>query len=104
MRVYCKRTFFEINENFFKINGKGYGEQYAKWQKGKFYDVKIPARIEIEFGIMYYICTEKNYEDKRQSPVKKTYIWSPIKKTDFNKYFIDVDQIRNEKIDKILCP
>lgn len=103
MKVYCKRTYFETNSNFYKINGKSYGENWAKWQKGKFYEIRNPSEIEQEFGIIYYICTERTYENRNTS-IKKSYIWAPIKKTDFNKYFIDVDELRNEKIDKILCP
>lgn len=87
-----------MNSNFFTINGKNYGENWAKWQKGKFYEVRIPSNIEKQFGIIYYVATEKNYDKKL-----KSFTWSPIKESDFYKYFIDSDELRNQKIDKILC-
>lgn len=97
MKVYCKRTYFETNSNFYKINGKGYGESWAKWEKGKYYDARRPSKLESQFGIIYYISTEKEYDRKI-----KSFTWSPIKESDFNKYFIDADELRNQKIDKIL--
>ena len=97
MKVYCKRTYFETNSNFYKINGKGYGESWAKWEIGKYYEARNPSTLEKQFGILYYISTEKCYDK-----TLKSYTWSPIRKSDFNKYFIDIDELRNEKIDKIL--
>jgi len=90
VKVYCKRTYLDTNENFFKIRGKGYGESYAKWEKDRYYLIRIPEEIEREMGILYYIKTEVND------------IWSPIKKKVFDKYFTDIDELRNNKIDKIL--
>ncbi len=102
MKVFCKRTYFETNQNFFKINGKGYGENWAKWENGKYYEARTPNDLESQFGIVYYIESEREYTEN--GSLTKSYIWSPIKKSEFNKYFIDVDQLRNQKIDKILCP
>ena len=90
MKVYCKRTYLETNTNFFKIRDKGYGESYAKWEKGKLYSIRMPESIEREMGIWYYTQTEV------------TDIWYPIKKKDFDKYFTDIDELRNNKIESIL--
>lgn len=90
MKVYCKRTYLETNTNFFKIRDKGYGESYAKWEKGKLYSIRMPEPIEREMGIWYYTQTEV------------TDIWSPIKKKDFDKFFTDIDELRNSKIESIL--
>ena len=90
MKVYCKRTYLDTNQNFFKIRGKGYGESYAKWEKDKYYSIRLPHEIEIEMGILYYIQTE----------VENSY--SPIKKKVFDKYFTDIDELRNNKIEQIL--
>lgn len=100
MKVFCKRTYFETNHNFFKINGKGYGESWIKWEKGKYYDVTTPNELESKFGIVYYIESEREYTENNS--LKKSYSWSPIKKSEFKKYFIDVDEIRQEKINTLL--
>jgi hypothetical protein len=41
-------------------------------------------------GIHYYIKSE------RES------LWYPIKKKEFDKYFTDIDELRNNKIEQIL--
>jgi hypothetical protein len=90
VKVFCKRTYFEKNSNFYPINGKNYGENWVKWQKGKYYKVRIPEDYEKSVGVFYKI------ESERES------FWLPIKEKEFNKYFIDIDELRNNKIDKIL--
>ena len=50
----------------------------------------MPESIEREMGIWYYIQTEV------------VDIWSPIKKSDFDKFFTDIDELRNNKIESIL--
>ena len=89
MIVYCKRTYFERNLNTYPINGKDYGEHWSKWIKGKYYKIRIPEDYERRVGVYYYM------ENERES------FWSPIKVSEFDKYFIDVDQLREEKIDQI---
>ena len=90
MKVYCKRTVFEKNTNSYPINGKEYGESWVKWQKDKYYRFNIPEDIERSMGIHYYIKSE------RES------LWYPIKKKEFDKYFTDIDELRNNKIEQIL--
>lgn len=89
MKVYCKRTFFEKNLNTYSINGKKFGEEWIKWSKGKYYKIRIPEDYERDVGVQYYI------ESDRES------YWAPIKEKDFNKHFIDISKLRDEKIDQI---
>lgn len=96
MKVYCKRTLFKKNNNFYPVNGKDYGEDYVEWERGKFYNFRIPedyergGRTKMFPGIYYYIETEIQG------------VYSPIKEKEFRKHFIDVDELREDKIDKIL--
>lgn len=90
MKVLCRRTYFEKNTNAYPINGKNYGEQWVKWKKGKYYSVRLPQDYEKAIGVYYRI------ESERES------FWSPIKEKEFHKHFIDIDELRNEKIEQIL--
>ena len=95
MKVYCKRTLFKKNNNFYPVNGKEYGDDYVEWERGKFYNFRIPEDYErASFpgspGIYYYIETEVEG------------VSSPIKEKEFRKHFMDVDELRNEKIENIL--
>lgn len=97
-KVYCKRTYFEKNTNAFPIFGKKYGEDYVKWCWGKTYKCRKPDdfergdQTEMFPGIYYYIETE----------IMGGNIWTPIKEKEFRKHFMDVDELRNEKIEQIL--
>jgi len=96
VKVYCKRTKFTKNVNFYPINGKNWGEDYIEWKRGKYYKFRVPhdyekgGHTEMFPGIYLYI------ESERES------FWVPIKETDFRKHFKDVDELRNEKIEKLL--
>ena len=90
MLVYCKRTVFERNPNYYSINGKSHGEDWVKWSKGKYYKVRLPKDYERKVGIYYVI------ECERES------FWMPVKEKDFHKHFIDIEQLRDEKINQIL--
>ncbi len=96
MKVYCKRTVFIKNNNYYPINGKSYGEEYVEWERGRFYKFRVPdehergGKTKIFPGIYYYIETERKD------------IWSPIKEKEFRKHFMDIDELRNEKINEIL--
>ena len=90
MKVYCKRTYLTQNTNTYQILGKSYGESYAVWEKGKFYQFRQPKDYEKEVGVYYLI------ESERES------FWNPIKEKEFRKYFIDVDELRQNKINEIL--
>ena len=78
------------NTNTYQILGKSYGESYAVWEKGKFYQFRQPQDYEKEVGVYYLI------ESERKS------FWNPIKEKEFKKHFIDVDELRQNKINEIL--
>jgi len=88
LRVYCKRNYFE--KNSYQINGKSYGEYWIKWKKGEYYKIRMPQNHEKELGIYYII------ECKRES------FWLTIKEKEFHRYFTDIPELRNSKIEKIL--
>lgn len=90
MKVYCKRTYLIQNNNSYPVNGKKYGEYYAVWKKGEYYKVRIPADYEKSVGVYYKI------ESERES------FWTPVKEKEFKKHFVDVDELRQYKINKIL--
>jgi hypothetical protein len=96
VKVYCKRTLFKKNNNFYPVNGKEYGDDYVEWERGKFYNFRISedyergGHTEMFPGIYYYIETEIEG------------VSSPIKEKEFRKHFMDVDELRNEKIENIL--
>ena len=90
MKVFCKRTYFQKNTNSFAISGKNYGETYVLWKKGKFYNIRLPQEYEKAVGIYYIV------ESEHPS------IYTPVKKKEFMKYFTDIDQLREEKINIIL--
>lgn len=96
MKVYCKRTYFEKNTNFFPINGKEYGQDYAKWACGRIYECREPqdyergGKTEMFAGIYLYI----------ESEVKGT--WHPITEKNFNKYFTTLEEHRHNKIEQLL--
>lgn len=89
-KVLCKRTYFEKNSNLYPINGKEYGENWVKWKKGKHYNFRIPKEHEKKVGVYLKI------ECERES------FWSPIKEKEFHKHFIDLIELRNNKINEIL--
>lgn len=97
MKVYCKRTFFRKNTNYFQVNGKEYGEEFVVWEKGKWYDSKLPEDYESNVGVYRLINSD-------QRLVNGYEVYDPINKKEFNKYFIDQPELRNEKIDQVLKP
>lgn len=77
MNVYCKRNFFQS------------GETKAKWIKGKYY--KVGELTDWELELDFYTVIESEFS-----------IHSPINKKEFHKYFTQVDDLRDNKIDEIL--
>jgi hypothetical protein len=51
--------------------------------------VKTPEKHESELGVHYHIQSENK-------------LWNYVKYKDFQKYFIDVAELRDSKIDEIL--
>lgn len=90
MRLYCKRTFFKQNLNAYPINGKLYGNKYIAFKKGKTYSYKEPEDYEKAVGVYMIVESER------------TDFWLPIKKLDYNKYFTEIQEHRNNKINEIL--
>ena len=74
MKVLCKRTYIE---------------EHIKFTKGKYYNVKTPEKHESELGVYYHIQSENK-------------LWNYVKYKDFQKYFIDIAELRESKIDEIL--
>jgi hypothetical protein len=46
MRVFCKKTYSELNKNFFKIANAGYNGYWDRWIEGNFYYAYKPEQIE----------------------------------------------------------
>jgi hypothetical protein len=90
MRLYCKRTFFKVNLNAYPVVGKLYGQKYIAFKKNKIYSCKEPQKYEKDIGI--YLIVESERID----------FWLPIKKSEYDKYFLNLEEIRNNKINEIL--
>lgn len=82
MSVYCKRNFFQS------------GETKAKWIKGKYY--KVGELTEWELELDFYLVIESEFS------IGANHHYSPINKKEFHKYFTQVDDLRDNKIDEIL--
>ena len=82
MKVFCKRTYFD------KLFG---GEQFVKWEKNKYYDMHTYEDWIVQIFIESEVKGANGY-----------IIFDNISKKDFSKYFIKVDELRNNKIDDIL--
>jgi hypothetical protein len=90
LKLLCKRTFFKENLNAYPVEGKLYGEEYVAFKNGKIYRYKEPEDYEKSVGV--YLIVESERKD----------FWLPIKKSDYNKYFINLEENRNNKINEIL--
>ena len=90
MKLLCKRTYFKKNLNAFPVQGKLYGDKYVAFQNGKIYSCREPEDYEKSVGV--YLIVESERKD----------FWLPVKKSDYDKYFINLDENRNKKIDEIL--
>lgn len=90
MKVICKRTFFKENLNAFPVNGKLYGEKYIAFEKNKTYSYKEPKDYEKSVGV--YLIVESELKN----------ICLPIKESEFKKYFLSLEENRNNKINEIL--
>jgi hypothetical protein len=90
LKLLCKRTFFKENLNAYPVEGKLYGEEYIAFKNGQIYRYKEPEDYEKSIGV--YLIVESERKD----------FWLPIKKSDYNKYFINLEENRNNKINEIL--
>jgi hypothetical protein len=87
MKVLCKRTYIE------RIKYE-YGND-IRWCKDKYYQFFEPNEYELENGIFGFIEIEKNYKTKEIYTVR-------IIKKEFEKYFINQEEIRDSKINQII--
>ncbi len=84
MFVYCKRT--------------GFIENMLAWEKGKMYEYRLPNDYEKEYVYLHIKC-----DIRITSPALPIdYIWSPMDKKNFDKYFETLDAHRDKKINEIL--
>ena len=90
MKLLCKRTFFKENLNAYPVEGKLYGQEYVAFKNGQIYRYKEPEDYEKSVGV--YLIVESERKD----------FWLPIKKSDYSKYFINLEENRNNKINEIL--
>jgi hypothetical protein len=90
VKLYCKRTFFKDNLNAYPINGKLYGNEYIAFKRGKIYSYREPKQYEKAAGVYMIVESER------------TDFWLPIKRLDYDKYFTEIEEYRNNKIDEIL--
>jgi hypothetical protein len=90
VKLYCKRTFFKENLNAYPINGKLYGREYIAFKRGKIYSYTEPKQYEKEAGVYMIVESER------------TDFWLPIKRLDYDKYFTEIQEHRNNKINEIL--
>lgn len=84
MKVYCKRTKF----NQVDVDKKG----YVKWKKDCWYEFKKPKDYESNYIFGYVSNNSTLYKDYKES----------ISKTDFDKYFYTMEDLRDLRINKIL--
>ena len=83
MKVYCKRTKFNHDDED--------KDGYIKWKKDFWYDFKKPHGYESNY-IFGYVSNNSTYKDDKES----------ISKTDFDKYFYTMEDLRELRINKIL--
>ena len=85
MKVYCKRTKFNHDEEESK-NG------YVKWKKDCWYDFENPHGYESNYVFGYVSNNSTLYSDYKES----------LSKSDFDKYFYTMEDLRELRINKIL--
>ena len=86
MKVYCKRTLFDRHAN---------GDEFAKWKIGNIYDYSEATEYQRDIGIYGKIEEPRSY-----APGYKFY--RMIRESEFNKYFILLEERREQKINSIL--
>lgn len=61
----------------------------TRWTKGKYYEGRIPTKIEKENGIAFYIKSNNKIE----------YL---VKIKDYSNYFKSIEDVRDEKLEELL--
>ncbi len=90
-QVYCNDDIVDVNQNFFKILGVGYGGKYIKWKKNTFYKAIMADDLGVSIGTYIYVESETNVDT-----------YHPLKKNFFNKCFSTIDEVRDRKIEQLL--
>lgn len=98
-KVLCKRTYMERIRT---TSGKN-----IRWCKDKYYQLVTPNEFEIKNGIYCYIqieegCDPKEVYDFWNIKSESGGFFVKMTKKEFDKYFIDIDEIRDIKIKQIL--
>ena len=88
MKVLCKRTYFLENSNIYGEFNKAYGEKYVAYCKNKYYEYEEADGYPKTLGIKYYIMSEDGSSH-------------PLTDKDFHRYFYDIEQIRDIKLNEI---
>jgi hypothetical protein len=94
MKVYCKKTYSELNRNFYTIGPAGYGQYWNRWIEGNFYFTHEPNPFEKRAGIYLWI-TSENPNNPEQS------VRGPIRQDLFKKHFLSLEEWRNVLIEEI---
>jgi len=95
MKVYCKKTYSELNKNFFKIANAEYNQYRDKWIEGNFYYAYKPEQIEKRAGIWLWVTCE-NPND----PL--TEMRGPLTLINFQKHFMTTSEYRDHLINGLL--
>ena len=85
MKVYCKRTKFNHGDDESK-NG------YVKWKEDCWYEFRKPEGYESKYIFGYVTNNSTLFEYYKES----------ISKTDFDKYFYTMEDLRELRINNIL--
>ena len=84
MKVYCKRTKFNQGEQADK--------EYVKWEKDCWYEFTKPDGFESKYIFGYVTNNSTLFDDYKES----------ISKSDFDKYFYTMEDLRELRINNIL--
>lgn len=90
MRVLCNEDILDVNQNYFRILGAGYGESYLRWKKGKLYNAFMGSEMDLSIDTYIYLESEvigSNY---------------PMKEKFFNENFSTIEEVRDRKIEELL--
>ena len=95
MKVYCKKTYSELNKNFYKIGNAGYNQYWDRWIEGNFYYAYKPEQIERNVGIYLWITCENPNESSKQ-------VRGPLTLMNFEKHFMSVIEYRDHLLEQLL--
>ena len=94
LKVYCKKTYAELNRNFFTVGGAGYNQYWDKWIKGNSYFAYEPKPIEKRAGIYLWITSENPNNPNVQTR-------GPVTKLTFENHFMSVIEYRQHLLEEL---